>query len=95
MSRRRRRRSAPLLTCEMCRERKPVRKWLIDPAQGDTPRNRVLLCEGDAAAAQSGWVTPEQLQDLADEREDRAVRELMGHAAFRRDGGAVRQIRDR
>ena len=92
MPRKRNKRKRP---CEACGTRAvliPYRIYLDEPLEG---RNRIDLDERCRALAQTDKIHASTLRAIAKDREDAKTRELMGHAAYAREGnGAVRQIRN-
>ena len=81
--------------CEACTERTKLRRYQIYLSEPPEPRNVCWLCERCAALSQTEKIHASTLRAIAREREDARTRELMGHAAYAREGnGAVRQIRN-
>lgn len=95
---RNRRNREPLTTrtlapCEYCREAPWAHRWAIELSRPAEGRNIAHLCSTCRDKAAHGEISAGELRLEAHEREDRLLRECMGHAAYAREAGAMRQIR--
>ena len=80
--------------CEACLREARTESCLVHPERPDSARNHVRLCRYCAAKLRAGEIGRGVLQAIANEREDKLFRTIMGHRAYVRDGhGAIRQIR--